>query len=120
MKKCLVIDDVEVTRYIVEQIMVSLGLENLSATTPEEALSLLQKNNVDIVLLDWHLRKESGIDVLAKIKNTCGASTKVIVFSGVEGVNREIEVRQAGGDAFLEKPTTKTKLESCLKKLGVI
>ena len=120
MKKCLVVDDVEVTRFIVEQIVTSLGMGILAVATPEEATEILHKHAIDVVILDWHLRKSSGIDLLKNIKASLGTSVKVIVFSGVEGSDKETEARHAGADAFMEKPTTKENLEKCLKNLGVL
>jgi CheY-like chemotaxis protein len=120
MKKCLVIDDVEVTQFTVEQIIGSLGMESLAVATKEEAIDALRKNKFDIILLDWHLRKASGIDLLKEIKGTVGSRAKLVIFSGIEGADKEKEALQAGADAFLEKPTTQEKVETCLKKLGVL
>jgi CheY-like chemotaxis protein len=118
MKKCLIVDDVEVTRFTTEQILVPLGVEALTVSTPEEALAKLEQVSVDAVLLDWHLRKNSGLDLISKIKELGRA--KIVVFSGVEGQEKRNEALQSGADAFLEKPTTKEKLEACLKGVGIL
>lgn len=120
MKKCLVVDDVEVTRFITEQIAASLGLEFQAVATAEESMDALRKSGVDVVLLDWHLRKSSGLDLLKEIKAEFGPRVKVIIFSGVEGPEKTAEAEKAGADAYLEKPTTKEKLEKCLIKMGVL
>jgi CheY-like chemotaxis protein len=120
MKKCLVVDDVEVTRFTVEQIVDSLGFEAISVPGQQEAIDALKKGSVDLVLLDWHLRKTQGLDLIGKIRELQGNKAKIVVFSGVEGADKEQEARQSGADAFLEKPTTKEKLQDCLKKIGAI
>lgn len=120
MKKCLVIDDVEVTRFTSEQIITSLGLGVVVASNEQEAMEVLNKDNIDYVFLDWHLRKESGLDVLKKIKSLYGARIKVAIFSAVEAMDKKDEAMQAGADAFLEKPTTKEKVQSCLKNFGAL
>jgi CheY-like chemotaxis protein len=118
MKKCLVIDDVEVTRFTSEQILKALGMVPVAVATFDEALAELRKSTFEVVLLDWHLRKISGLDLIANVKAAGGG--KVIVFSGVEGLEKKDEALRAGADAFLEKPTTKEKLEACFKDVGII
>lgn len=119
MKKCLVVDDVEVTRYTSEQFIAGLGLSTVAVSNSDEALQVLANSGFDVVLLDWHLRKDSGLDLISKIKSSA-PSAKVVVFSGVEGSEKKSEAMQAGAHGFIEKPTTKAKLESCFKELGVL
>lgn len=120
MKKCLVVDDVEVTRFTSEQIIVSLGMETVQASSPEEALAAIKNASMDVVLLDWHLRKMSGLDLLKGLKEGAKPGMKIVVFSGVEGEEKRQEALQAGADAFLAKPTTKEKIERCFKDLGIL
>lgn len=120
MTKCLIVDDVEVSRFTSEQILAALGLTTVTAATIEEGLAALEDNNIGVVLLDWHLRKISGLDMLAKIREKHGKNVRVIMFSGVEGADKQIEAIKAGADAFLEKPTTKEKVQACLKSVGVL
>jgi CheY-like chemotaxis protein len=120
MKKCLIVDDVEVTRFTSEQIIRALGLDSQSAETAEEAIAAVQKESFDVLLLDWHLRHRSGLDVLKAARAARCAGAKIILFSGIEGAEKETEARTSGADAFLEKPTTKDKLKTCLEKLGIL
>ena len=120
MKKCLVVDDVEVTRFTVKQIVSDLGLDLVMAVTGDEALAALRHDQIDVVLLDWYLRKKSGLELLAQIRAEFGARLPVILFSGVESSNKRDEALRAGANAFLEKPTTKEKLEVCFKELGIV
>lgn len=120
MKKCLIVDDVEVTRFTSEQIVKSLGLNTVAVLNGDDALEILSNESIDIVLLDWHLRKLSGLDVLKKIRAEYGNKIKVVVFSGVEGTEKQAEAISAGADAFLAKPTTKEKISDCLKSLHMI
>jgi len=120
MKKCLIVDDVEVTRFTVEEMATALGLEVKTASTAEEAYKVIEENKIDVVLLDWHLRKASGIDVLKQIKAAHGAGIKVVMISGVELAEKAEEARNAGADAFLQKPTNQENLKSCFSSIGVL
>ncbi len=120
MKKCLIIDDVEVTRFTSEQIVQALGLQTAAVASIDEANEALSKDHYDCILLDWHIRKLSGLEYLKVLKSGPHAHIKVIVFSGVEGVEKQSEALQAGASAFIAKPTTKEKLMQTLKDLSMM
>lgn len=120
-KKCLVVDDVDVSRYASRMILEKLGFEVLDAVDASGCLDMVMKSRLDVILLDWHLRKESGLDLIAKIRAAPGHDrTPVIVFSGVEDQGADIVASQAGANAFIRKPTTKDKIETELRKLGLV
>ena len=120
MKKCLIIDDVEVTRFTSEQIVQSLGLQTAAVASIDEANDALSKENYDCILLDWHIRKLSGLEYLKVLKSGPYSHIKVIVFSGVEGTDKQGEALQAGASAFIAKPTTKEKLTESFKGLSLL
>ena len=117
MTTCLVIDDVEVTRYVATEFLSDMGVNVLIANNGEEALKTLRQKPVDVVLLDWHLGHSSGIDLLHEIRAEFGDRLAVVVFSGIESHSRAHEALDAGANSFLVKPTTREKLERCLKEL---
>ncbi len=118
MAKCLVVDDVEVTRFTTKEILAELQVDSVMANDPGEALKVLKGGGIDVILLDWHLGKESGLDLLQTIRSEYG-SLPVIVFSGVEGEEKSKEAIDAGANSFLVKPTTKEKVEGALSKVGI-
>lgn len=118
MTKCLIVDDVEVTRFTTKEILEKLGFDSIAANDSGTALDALKSGDIDFVVLDWHLGKESGLDLLQSIRESYGR-LPVIVFSGVESENKSSEAVAAGANAFLAKPTTREKLERCLKSIGI-
>jgi two-component system, chemotaxis family, chemotaxis protein CheY len=120
MKKCLVIDDVEVSRFVASEFLAELGFEFAVAKDSEQALVALRRSRYDVVLLDWHIAKESGIELLKKIREEFGKALPVIMCSGVEKQQSKAMAMEAGANDFLEKPTTKEKLEDSFRKLGII
>lgn len=119
MAKCLVVDDVEVTRFTSKELLNKLGLESVAAGETAEAVSILQQGSVDVILLDWHIGKESGIDLLKQIRGEMGLTIPVIVFSGVEDQSKAGEALEAGANDFLSKPTTHEKLKDSMQKVGI-
>lgn len=119
MPKCLVIDDVEVTHFTVNEYLSEMGMDVTAANDIPQALSALRNSSYDVVLLDWHIGTSSGIDLLQKMRSEMNIKTPVIVFSGVENQGNAGTAVNAGANAFLEKPTTKEKLKSCMKNIGI-
>lgn len=88
------------------QQMLSLQFHNegihqvINATTEKECLDNL--NDCDVVLLDYYLNNENGIDILRKIKAQ-NPSIPVIFLSGQEYVNIAIRSLKYGAFDYLEK-----------------
>lgn len=119
MKRCLIIDDVEVSRYALALFLEDLGLEAQEAESAVEAMGKLKKGRVDVIFLDWHLRRESGLDFINDLK-IASDNCPIIVISGVEGQEKAAEARAAGAHAFIEKPATRQKIENALKEARIV
>ncbi len=120
-KKCLVVDDVEVSRFTNRVIVEGLGFDVAEADGVASCLAAVEKARYDLVILDWHLRRESALGLIQKIKDMPGRSgTAFIVCSGVENADAAEEAKKAGAAAFIAKPTTREKIEAELKKLAMV
>lgn len=68
----------------------------------EEILRRIRSENPELILMDVHLPRISGIDLVQRMrKDEVLKSTKVIMSSGM---NLIVESRQAGADGFILKP----------------
>lgn len=119
MVKCLVVDDVELTRMTTEHILKDLGIEAVLTKNTQEAQAAIMKGDVSAVFLDCFIGAEKGLDVLKYIRSTHG-NLPVVMFSGVEAANTKSEAMKLGANDFLDKPTTKEKIEGALKRLGLL
>lgn len=100
----LTIDDDEAIRDMVEMVLVRAGFEVFGAATPAEALYELKARRIDLVLLDLHLEKESGLDLLRVIRKLPGAKgIPVIIFSGAHDEEAWQEGRSLGAHSCLVK-----------------
>ncbi len=120
MTKCLVVDDVIVSRFAARTFLEDLKITVVEAGDESGAIKQLSDGGVDVVLLDWHLKKESGLDILKIIREKYGNSIKVILFSGVEDGSKLSEAKEHGADAYMAKPTTKEKIVDEFKSLGLL
>ncbi len=99
----LVIDDEEILQDVLTSLLQKEGFTTFSATTGQEGLDILAKEEVDLVLLDLMLPDLSGAEVLKKIRATDPEQVVVVItaFSSIEGA---IEAMRQGAFHYIPKP----------------
>lgn len=117
MTQALIIDDVDVSRYAISLALDEFGISYAQARSLAEAKKELRKNSPSVVFVDWHLKKESGLDLIQEIKSHSKA--RVFVISGVEGQEKASQTTQAGADGFLVKPVDSASIRKCLDQAGL-
>lgn len=120
MKTCLIVDDVTVSRLAARLLLEEMGFTIVEAADEEEALKALNEHSIDVVLLDWHLKKSSGLDTLELIREEHGDALKIFLFSGVEDEEQASAARAAGAQGYIHKPVTKDKIEAEFKNARVL
>jgi len=112
----LIIDDEQDQREIGTNILEKLNYSSFSVSSGEEAINFLEKNKVDLILLDLFLGPEmSGLDTLREIKRVY-PDLKVIIISGLLFSDIIEEAKNIGAKEFLEKPFTIDKFAITIKK----
>ncbi len=113
-------DDIEIMRRALRRS--NLGCTLKIARDGEEALRMLRTPHVplpDIAILDLHLPKIDGLDVLQAIKNQfCTISYPVIMLSSssrAEDVNRSYEL---GANSYVVKPVVFEEFVGTLEALA--
>lgn len=105
-KKILVVDDEEV---VTEYLMILLRKNNFDVVTAEDGakgLSLVEKENPDVVLLDIEMPLVDGIEVCRRIKsNPDTRNIPVIFITGIEpSMQRRLYCLHIGAEAYFDKP----------------
>lgn len=73
-------------------------------TDPEKAIALIASARYDLVISDFRMRGRDGIDVLVAAR-TAFASGRRVLMTGYNEIPTTIaRIRQAGIDAYLQKP----------------
>lgn len=90
----------------------------ISASSGEEALRILEKNNIDLVICDVMMEKMDGFEVCSKIKSNINIShTPVILLTAKTDTESKIKGLDAGADAYIEKPFSPIHLKAQLCNL---
>ncbi len=67
MKRILVVDDDTSLRIYLEEELVEMGYEVLTASSAPEALKIIEKEPIDLVVLDIRMPGMTGIEALPRI-----------------------------------------------------
>ena len=113
MKKILVVDDEKAIREMLKKFLIKKGYEAFDAEDGASALKIVQEKSPEIVLLDIRLPKESGVDVLKKIKEA-NKDTGVIMITAVSETAIAEKCMEAGAFDYITKPISLDYLEECL------
>lgn len=108
----LVVDDDGNLLMIVSDRLMNAGYRISQASSLREALELLERENVHLVLLDIYLPDQNGLEGLRKIKASY-ASLPVIIMTAHGTIDMAVEAMKEGAYEFVTKPID-------LKRLGML
>jgi DNA-binding NtrC family response regulator len=102
-KRILVVDDEEIVRYSLKNILVTAGFEVEDVASAEEALKLLYEKSFHMVLTDLVLEGMGGLELLENIK-VVSPKTLVIVITGYGSLRTAVAALRLGVYDYLLKP----------------
>ena len=112
--KVLIVDDSKLARMAVVKALNALKPDwpRIEANNAEEALTQINEQSPDIILLDFNMPGKDGLAFAAELRQH---SPQIAV--AVISANRQVEVinrTEAAGATFLPKPLTEKALEDFL------
>ncbi len=123
-KRILLVDDSKIILQILRSHLADWGITQVSqATNGYEALSALEEERFDLVLLDWVMPKMNGMQVLRLLRTKEGINREVTVIMVTAEAHKEniVLALKEGINDYVVKPFNpemlKVKVESALAKL---
>lgn len=110
----LCIDDDAQIRYALGQMCQSQGWRALLAQSVDEGVPLFEAEHVDIVLIDYHLPGENGVEGVYQLRRR-SANVPIIVFTIDDDQAVADAFLQAGANDFALKPIKALDLVSRIK-----
>lgn len=98
----LVVDDNKEIRDIVRLYLINSGFQVIEASNGREAMEILCKNPVDLLILDIMMPEMDGIEVLDAVGQD--RDFPIIFLSAKSSVKEKIEGLYLGADDYLAKP----------------
>ena len=111
----LIVDDEKEFRQVLQEVCQMDGYACLMASNGKEALKVLDKNNVDLVLTDIVMPKMDGIRLTEIIKEKY--DSQVIMMTGYVKDFTHKDAVDRGASEFINKPLDIKKLLELVKSL---
>ncbi len=99
----LVVDDEDALRTVLSSELTSEGYDVRSAADGDEAIEVLKREKVDLILLDIKMPRMNGFEVLRHVKKT-RPRTKVVMLTAFADLKNAIESKKLGAEDFVSKP----------------
>jgi two-component system, chemotaxis family, chemotaxis protein CheY len=114
----LVVDDSAAIRKILQRVLRQTGMAIQTiheAGDGEEALKVLQSNQVDLILTDINMPKMDGLALLAALKRSAKwAKVPVVMITTEGGETKVAEAVKLGAAGYVRKPFTADQIKEKL------
>ncbi len=115
----LIVDDVAENRDLLARRVRREGCDVRTACNGEEALAILDRGGIDLVLLDIMMPVVNGYEVLERMKaDTALRHVPVIVISATDELSSVVKCLEMGANDYLSKPFNsvilKARMAACL------
>jgi DNA-binding NtrC family response regulator len=111
----LIVDDEEVLQDVLTALLRKEGHTPFSATTGEEGLEILDREEIDLVLLDLMLPGMHGLQVLRHIRQR-DPEQVVVVITAYSSIESAIEAMREGAFHYIPKPFKNEEVLLTLRK----
>jgi len=111
----LIADDEEYVLEGLKAILESDGYQVLTAINGMEALRILDKKEIDLVLADLVMPNLNGLELMHEMK-TRGILADIIIITGKGTIDSAVEAMKAGAYDYLTKPIESDRLQSIIPK----
>jgi len=114
-KTILVVDDEAIARDNLAHVLQKSGYQVLLAADGNEAVSIMESQEVDLVITDLRMKGRDGMDVLVETKRLWPAA-EVLVVTGYASLDTAIEAMKKGAYHYLAKPLNVKELHAIVLK----
>jgi two-component system response regulator AtoC len=115
MKRVLVVDDDRRTRRVLQILLERLGLQSTAFESAEDALELLRRESVALILTDLKMPRLDGIAFMRELRRL-DEEVPVIVLTAYGTVETAVEAMKLGAVDYLAKPFDVDALEFLIKR----
>lgn len=116
-KKILIVEDDPMVALINKRFLENMGFKDIlgPVQTEEEIIKVLDKENIDLILLDVYLPKKNGIDILKSLRYK-KYLTDVIMITAANSVEEVKRAFAYGVTDYLVKPFEFERFEESINK----
>ncbi len=111
----LAVDDSESTLQVLERNLEQAGYAVLTVRSVDEAVPILERASIDLVITDLKMPKVGGLELIRHIR-TNFPETAAIMITGYGSIESAIAAVKEGAEEYLTKPFTDEELLSAVQK----
>ncbi len=118
----LIADDSKMIRHMVVTALNELGYESITeASNVNEAKNLMKGKKIDLIISDWNMPGESGLDFLKYVRSCSEYAALPFVLQTIENDKKKIvEAVKSGVQGYLIKPVQKNALAQKMLELSTV
>lgn len=121
----MIVDEIDLNRRLLRAMLKAAPYRILEAKRPSEALAILEREKVDLVIVDQVMPEMSGTEFCQLIKNDRRTQlTPLLMTTSVQGMENEVAGFESGADEFLVKPLrpalVRTRIRSMLRNKALV
>jgi DNA-binding NtrC family response regulator len=113
----LITDDEPLVRKSLKEILRYEGYNVSTAEDGTEALEIMKKYPVDIIMADMKMPKLGGLDLLALVKKDYPA-TEVVLMSAYGKIESAVEAMRLGAYDYVSKPIDDEQIKELIEKIS--
>lgn len=116
----LVVDDDRRLRELLEKYLLEQGFWVITASNAQEAREMLEQENIDLIVLDWMMPEETGIEFLEKWRGNISHiqhDIPILMLTALGDVQNRVKGLEAGADDYLSKPFEPKELILRIQKI---
>lgn len=106
MRKILVVDDDERLLSLIISVLKINNFESYGVVSAAQARTKLNEEHFDLIIVDWMMPNESGIDLIKSLRNSPSHLKDIpaIMLTAVDDIDRKVEGFNSGFDDYITKP----------------
>ena len=108
--RILAVDDQRYFRELIEGLLTGEGYEVQTASSGEEALHILEREDFDVVITDLVMPGIDGTELVQTVKER-SSDQDIIMVTGVVDVKTAVEAMKLGASDYVPKPFDNDELE---------
>jgi two-component system cell cycle response regulator DivK len=117
-KTILYVEDNEVNRRLVQDLLIPTTYRLIEATDGESGMTMARQERPDLILMDVQLPKVSGIEATRTLRGEpATAKTPIIAITSFALAGDEEKAMAAGATAYMAKPYSPRDLLGLIRRL---
>jgi DNA-binding NtrC family response regulator len=115
-ERILVVDDAPDTLEVLQRNLTSRKYQVFTAPGVAEAIQILDRTPVDLVITDLKMPKASGLDLVRHVRENL-KDTEVMLITGYASIEGAVQAVKSGAEEYLSKPFTDDELFSAVRRV---